>query len=163
MTIPHQENDIIKNSYRDKDNTQTPYTPEYKRLKVNPILQDFSTIDGESVSPLEENEPLRILPLNSKDNTQFITNSHILDNNESVNYGFGIKVSPPKNTEPNIGEFVLMVSGEVISHGSHEYILSEAKSILYREHPDFLDKKIQIGDVIILKRIGLKIGVFLDD
>jgi hypothetical protein len=161
MTTPQQETDIIKNSHREKDNIQASYTPEYKRLKVNPILQDFSAIDGELVTPLTtEDEPLQV----SKDNSQFVTNSHILDNNESVSYGFGMKLSPSQNTEsPNIGEFVLMVSGEVISHGSHEYILSEAKSILYREHPDFLDKKVQISDVIILKRIGLKIGVFLDE
>ncbi len=159
MTTPHQETDIIKNSHREKDNTPAPYTPEYKRLKVNPILQDFSAIDGELVTPAltDEEAPL-------KGGAQFVTNSHILDNNESVSYGFGMKMLPSKDTEsPNIGEFVLMVFGVVISHGSHEYILSEAKSILYREHPDFLDKKVQISDVIILKRIGLKIGVFLDD
>lgn len=147
MTTPHQDDDIIKNPNRNTDTVQAPYVPEYKRLNVTPILQDFSTLDGELVNPIPDST----------------IESHILDNNERVNYGFGMKM-PSKNTDsPDIGEFVLMVSGKVISHGSHDYILSEAKSILYREHPEFLDKKTQINDVIILKRIGLKIGVFLDE
>ncbi len=160
MTNSHQEDDIIKNSYREKDNTPAPYTPEYKRLKVNPILQDFSSLDGEFISTTGSAE---VEPSFSSENSQPITNSHILDNNENVSYGFGLKPPPPKNTEPSeIGEFVLMVFGTVVSHGNHEQVLAEAKSILYKEHPNFLDKKVQINDIVVLKKIRLKAGVFLD-
>lgn len=150
MTTPQQPDDIIRNPNRDKDSSPINYTPEYKRLGLNPILQDFSSLDGELVTPMlaETN----------------VVESHILDNNEEVSYGFGVKMPKVKDTtSPDVGEFVLMVSGRVVSHGSHEYILSEAKSILYREHPEFINKKTQLEDVVILKRIGLKIGVFLDE
>jgi hypothetical protein len=151
MTTPHQEEDnIIKNPYRNKEDIiPSSYIPEYKRLGKDPIIQDFSSLDGEFLaSPIIEAN---------------VVESHILDNNEHVSYGFGVKPPKTNNTSPNIGEFILMVSGKTISHGSHEYVLSEAKSILYREHPLFLNTKVQLNEIVILKRIGLKIGVFLDE
>lgn len=148
MSIPHQDN-IIKNPHRDQDHTPTPYTPEYKRLKVEPIIQDFPSLDGEFIEPSNFDSS--------------VVESHIIDNNENISYNFGTQILQPQtNNSPNIGEFLLMVSGEVITHGSQEYILAEAKSVLYQEHPKFLGKKIKMDELIILKRIGLKIGVFLD-
>lgn len=149
MTTLHQADDIIKNPNRDRMKDSTSYTPEYKRLGLNPILQDFSSLDGELLDTSTETS---------------VVESHILDNNEEVSYGFGMKMPKVKDSaSPDVGEFVLMITGKVIAHGSHEYILSEAKSILYREHPDYLEKKTALEDVVILKRIGLKIGVFLDE
>lgn len=138
--------DVIKNPERGEQ-TQHFVVPEHVRLGVTPILQDFPSLDGEAIS--EEST---------------LEDSHIMDNNEYVNYGFNIKrPSSPKAKSPGIGDFVLMVNGKVVSHGSHDFILAQAKAILYGEHPNYLEQPVQMEDIVILKRLGLKVGVFLDD
>ena len=74
------------------------------------------------------------------------------------------KPNAPKVTNvPEIGEFILMVNDKLICHGSQDYILSEAKSILYGENIKFRDQQVGLNDIVVLKRIGLKVGVFVDD
>lgn len=146
MNFPIQEdNDVIKNPDRGKSNfDQEELIPAYIKRGVNPIIpQDYPSLDGEPI------------------------NAHIIDNNEYVGFDFGVKRQEIKNKKtntqvPNMGEFILMVRGKIVCCGSELEIVSESKSILYGNHPDF-GNSIKIDDIIVLKRIGLKVGVFLDD
>lgn len=67
-----------------------------------------------------------------------------------------------KNKMPNVGEFVLMVRGKIIATGSNDLILNQAKKILYGEHKDFVGAELQPDDLVVLKRLSLKVGVFID-
>jgi hypothetical protein len=139
------QNEVIKNPERGEQ-TQHFVVPEHVRLGVTPVYQDFVSLDGEAITESEQ------------------VDSHIHDNNEYVNYGFNIKPpTPAKSKSPGVGDFVLMVSGKVVSHGSHDFILAQAKAILYGEHPKYLEQDIQVDDIVVLKRLGLKVGVFLDE
>lgn len=138
------DQDIIKNPERGEQ-VQHVVVPEHVRLGVSPVFQEFPSLDGEVI---EEDMSM---------------DSHIMDNNEHVNYGFNLKPPPSKVKSPSIGDFVLMVSGKVVNHGTHDFILAQAKSILYGEHPNYLSKTVQLDDIVILKRLGLKVGVFIDE
>lgn len=106
---------------------------------TNVEIEDFSSIDGEYIGE----------------------GSHIIDNNTTVNYGYN--VMPPQPINNHIGKFVLLVCGKVVIHGSKDLVLAEAKSILYGQHAHFLNQKIELNDIVVLKKIPLKVGVFLDE
>lgn len=143
MNQEFSDSDVIKNPKRiENQDTQEAYMPEYMRRGIHPVFQGTDTLDGEPVSPL---------------------NSHVVDNNEYVSFA-----GPPKahvtnqNASPDIGDFILMVANKVVSSGSEPDILEEAKLMLYGEHHQF-KKPVDIHDIVLLKRVGLKFGVFLDD
>jgi hypothetical protein len=149
MSDENQDN-VIRNPDRERGEhaTQHHVVPEHVRLGVTPIFQDFPSLDGEVI--VEEDTNI---------------DSHILDNNEYVNYGFNVKSKPqpPKSRVPAVGDYVLMVQGKVISYGTHDYILTQAKSILYGEHPSFVEKNVQMEEIVVLKRLSVKVGVFIDE
>lgn len=150
--------DVIKNPQRKEYTEPFEYVPEYVRLGIDPVPQNFGaqeefpSLDGKPMT----DEVYKGADINSP------LNSHILDNNEYVNFGFQHK-QKTKKENPNIGEFVLMVKGKILGYGSNDYILTQARSILYGEHPSFHKEEVPIEDIIILKRVGLKVGVFLDE
>lgn len=146
MSISSQDDNIIKNPLREqnKNLNQEMYIPEYIKHGKYPKIQDFPSLDGEIIAENEEN-------------------CHVLNNVEYIPHDSDLKYPVSKNKIPNIGDFVLMVHGKVILHGDHNQILSMAKAILYGEHPNFINTNIKVEDVILLKRIALKVGVFLDE
>jgi len=131
MKTEPQDSAVIKNPNRNNSQIPEPYIPEHVRLGRAPIIQDFSSLDGDIIG--EETTSLPTKPT------------------ENVSY------------TPKVGEFILMVLGKVISHGNEQQILSEAKSILYKENPNFINSNISIDDIVILKRIGLKVGIFFNE
>jgi hypothetical protein len=136
MTKPSTEDGIIKNPARGNVQYEDMsfYIPAHVRHGITPIPQDFSAIDGE-----------------------------LIDTNiDSQENDYTVDEQSVKKKAPEVGDLVLMVHGKVILHGKHKDVLEETKSILYGEHPKFLGQNIKAEDVVIMKRIGLKVGVFLD-
>lgn len=58
------------------------------------------------------------------------------------------------------GEYVLMVTGTVVGYGSLEEIQEEARALVFGEHPSW-DEPVSIDDIVVLKRVPIKIGLFL--
>jgi hypothetical protein len=56
-----------------------------------------------------------------------------------------------------------MVFGKLIASGSMEQIETRVKAIIYSEDSTFAGMEVGVNDVIVLKRIGIKVGVFLGD
>ena len=145
--------EVIKNPARSEETPiPEPYIPEYKRLGKTPIVQEFHSFDHSYID---------------EDGSEKVMNNsgHIIDNNENVMYGvppFKQKLEPSPKT-PNVGEYILMVLGKIILRGNKEEILAEAKSILYGEHPKYSERHIELSDIIVLKRVELKVGVFFND
>lgn len=137
-----EDDNIIRNPDRVRVVHPTERIPEYVRLGIDPLTGDLPFLDGKSINP-----------------------SYQIDENDFVNFQPPSmqKTKPVNKKIPQIGEYVLMVMGRVLCSGSEEYVLSQARSVLYKEHPSFKDQNISSDDLIVFKRILLKIGVFLDE
>jgi hypothetical protein len=64
---------------------------------------------------------------------------------------------------PKINEYILMVNGEIIKSGSLEGIENRVRKIIYEEDPLFEGVKVNMDDIVVLKRVGLKVGVFIEE
>lgn len=144
--------DVIKNPERQRIDNYT-CVPEHIRLGIEPVVQEFPSLDGaivtqESTFDVDDNDEL------------------LIGNNEFNQVT--LKKLPPSLIEKessdiiNVGEFVLMVNNSIVTYGDEKTILEEAKLILYGEHPKYLASSITPDKVIVLKRVNLKVGVFID-
>ena len=150
--------DVIKNPLRNNAQVHQKYEPEYKRLNREPTSM-YTSVDN--------------VPFDA-DNNKIDTNGHIIDNNEFVNLDF---INPPKSKQsnddeiknkdvdisPEIGDYILMVFGKFILSGSINAIEGRIKSILYGEDESFNGTGVKLDDIVVLKRMQIKVGVFVDE
>lgn len=136
--------DVIKNPNRSASAPKPP-EPEHIRKKIKVQQAPASFMNDESYD-------FDAAPLSS--------NSHIIDNNDFISIGFPNGARPiPSPVENN---YILMVLGKVVMHGSIEQIESKIKAIVYGEDADF-SKDISVDDIVVLKRLKIKIGIFIDE
>lgn len=64
--------------------------------------------------------------------------------------------------QPRVGEYILMVFGKIVDTGLIEQIEGVARSILYGENEQYLGTEVKADDIIVLKRIGINVGIFID-
>lgn len=151
-------NDVIKNPGRITPPVRSKYEPEYVRLNREPVLQSEMYASVDDVAFDEEGEPIE-------------RNGHVVDNNDFVS--FGTQASPPPSSRreeaakadvssPDIGEYILMVLGKLIASGTLDNIEMRVKAIIYGEDPAFKGLEVGLDDIVVLKRVALKIGVFID-
>lgn len=64
----------------------------------------------------------------------------------------------------NIGadDYVLIVSGNILSIGNLDIVQEEVKALCFGEHALNRTNDITLDDIIVLKRVKLKVGVFLE-
>ena len=55
-----------------------------------------------------------------------------------------------------------MVLGKLITIGSSEKIEARVKQIMYGEDKDFAGLEISMDDIVVLKRLAIKVGIFID-
>lgn len=135
-----------RNPERQKPEEYKPYVPQYKEMNIAPINSSLSTT---FVAPT----------VIKKD---FPKPKVIIDDLEDE-----IKEEQPNNLLENLlnlegDKYLLIVSGVSISSGSLPEIQDEANKLVFGEHPDFLDQDIDSDDIVIFKKIKLKVGVFLE-
>lgn len=67
--------------------------------------------------------------------------------------------------EPQVNknyDYVLLVFGEVIRTGFQKQIEEELSALIYGEHELCRDNKITPDDIVVLKKVKIKIGVFIE-
>lgn len=151
------KDNIIKNPTRNVSVSQKKYSPEYVRLNVEPIpmsrtTEEFSSVDGTLID--------------ANDEEYTVPDSHIIDNNDVVDFGLPEKraeTSAAPVTQPKIGDYVLMVFGKLILTGPLDQIQNRVKQLIYGEDSTFANVHVSSNDIIVLKRIGIKIGVFIEE
>ena len=149
--------DVIKNPTRHTPSVRSKYEPEYVRLNRDPIVHPTDMYASVDDIPFDENDE----PID--------TQGHIIDNNDFVSFG----EAPPaprreepretQSTTPEVGEYILMVLGKLIASGSLEDIEKRVKAIIYGEDQSFSGLEVGLDDIVVLKRVALKIGVFIDE
>lgn len=62
----------------------------------------------------------------------------------------------------NIGEYVLIFNGEIISTGSLSLVQEDVRALIFGEHALSKNNNISVDDLIVLKRVPIKVGVFIE-
>lgn len=145
-----QDDGIIKNPARQDVIPDFTYVPEYVKMGI-PTQPYVGVISG---------SPPPSMPVNYYQENAL--SGHIIDNNQFFNFDFTNSNKINKQV-PDVGEYVLMVMGKVINFGHADDVINQAKSILYGNDPGFTNQQISMNDILIFKRLGLKVGVFVDE
>lgn len=126
------------------------YIPGYARLGIEPIQMltpEFPSLDSHVIQKEEEFgefKPAISLPSNGS-----------IDNNEYAPYAEPF-VSPKEKTTPDVNDFILMLKGRIVGIGSREEMLDLTKDFLYK-------KEKQLSELVLLKRVSIKAGIFIDE
>lgn len=152
--------DIIKNPRR-IPYVQKPYEPEYVRHGITPLKAPVGRI-----IPTPDQDTILGMDTESIDSDGKLENAHMIDNNDYVNFDFEVPVQKKTGQEilsPKIGDFLLLISGKAVMSGTFSEIENRVKLIMYNEDPSFSGEKLSINDMVVLKRVNVKAGIFIDD
>jgi hypothetical protein len=106
-----------------------------------------------------------------------IKDGQVIDNNDYVSFSFNqvpSRVNPPPAPKvkpeekisqgyPDIGDYILMINGKMTLTGSVAEVEKKVQSIIYGEDKDFSGNQVSPEDIIVLKRVSLKIGIFVNE
>lgn len=183
--------DVIKNPAR-KERLIEPYEPEYKRLNREPEIKevkvyDFQNRKGKSPKRIVDEEPQQILPQSLDGNVPQQTHVFVGQNNNWFDSGPKSIVNEiektvndlvekteeaviENNAEPSIprisdveaGNYCLFIKGDIIAISeSKDSLVNFVESILFDNDPKFKD--ITVNDLLLVKRLHLKVGVLAMD
>jgi hypothetical protein len=64
----------------------------------------------------------------------------------------------------NVGydEFVLVVRGEIVSTGAFDGMQREVRALVLGGHPATAGEPVEVDEIVLLKRVPVKVGVFID-
>ena len=95
------------------------------------------------------------------------SNASMIDNNEYVEIESSTASSIPETITNNIAvldeEYWLCMDNSIIAAGSLNFIENEVKELVFGEHQLCKGKAISADDLIVLKKVKIKVGVFIDE
>ena len=176
MNKTAQDSDVIKNPERGKQKPQTPYEPGYRKLGlepqplidkdrqfilantnintsavIDPMAKTFSSFDGKSFA--DDGDEIDIDGFDAQ----------YIDNNEFVFPEDPFNVPKQKEVEisdtPNVGDYILMVFSKIVCFGNSDKIEKRVEDILYGDDKEFVELAPSKDDIVVLKRVDLKVGV----
>lgn len=59
-------------------------------------------------------------------------------------------------------EYLLLVDGAAICSGPLEHIQNQTKALVFGEHDLYNKNPVSVDDIVVIKRVRIKVGVFLD-
>lgn len=132
----------------------------------NNMENSWVSVDGDEFDDvfIEEDQDLH--------KAQLDPNHPMIDNNidDEINYinipnQITLPIENNSNNSLDIGEneCVLIIAGSIIKIGSLEIVQEEVRKLVFGEHELNKENNINLDDIIVLKRIKIKIGVFLDN
>ena len=60
------------------------------------------------------------------------------------------------------GKYVVILYNKIIANGNLKEVESIVKELVFEEHPLSSKYEINIDDIIVLKRVNIKVGVFIE-
>lgn len=173
--------DIIRNPNRKFSHITVPYQPEYVKQGISvpeapkglhPLIINGNKKRDTNPPISQEVFGLDDLSLDENGDNLPIENGHMIDNNEFVSFVSDSRVQPPEqkisiqtqattDVEPKINDYILMVFGKLITTGSLLEIETKIKNIIYGEDQEFTN--VNLDDIVVLKRVNIKVGVFIND
>lgn len=151
---------FIKNPNREASKPQISYEPEHIRLNKKPLPMPAGRMAPEQPfvafidnKPISSEEGKDLIEL---DDNGFIIPPNILEQKKILN------IESKKDGVPQVGDCILMIFGKIIFVGELNDVEEKVKSIIYGEDSDFSDKEVNADDIVVLKRLPIKIGVFIN-
>jgi len=98
-----------------------------------------------------------------KKTDQLTQPSNMLTQNSSESFGVNFAndiLNITKQLEEN--EYLLIVNGESICSGPLSFVEGETKLLIYGEHERFLNNPVSVEEIVILKKVKIKVGIFLE-
>ena len=99
-------------------------------------------------------------------------NGNFQDNNDFVNFPedqlnmtSGLPSLKPEETMASsvaVSEYVIVMDGVMLKKGTLEEIEAVVKSLVFGDHPLTNGKQISSEDIVVFKRVSIKVGVFVD-
>jgi len=91
--------------------------------------------------------------------SQYVSNAHSNESNTQVTLKDQYLSSILQQLDEE--EYLLLVNGDCICSGPLEYIQEQTRSLVFGEHELCNGEPIQVDGIAILKRVAIKVGVFL--
>jgi hypothetical protein len=176
-----QSDNVIRNPMRNAPRQIPSFEPEYQRLGINPIdrgnehVSDDVPFIGIDDTVYDHNSNQITLDPNAEmiDNNDYIFDTHSYMPPQMASQKNPSKRTPPplpsmaepetSKPTPQIGDYLLMVNGKLILSSSIGDVQQKVKDILYKEDEEFSGQNISIDDIVVLKRIDIKVGVFIGE
>jgi hypothetical protein len=168
--------DIIRNPMRNMPREIPNFEPEYQRLGITPVKQGedpFGTPAQNEVGGADD----YMFDLNGQP-VDLDQNRELIDNNDYVfppinnlprqatnpqQEAKQSAVASSRSDTPKVGEYILMVNGKLMLTSNIQAVEQKVKRILYKEEEEFSNDDIGVDDIVVLKRIDIRIGVFLGE
>ena len=162
---------IYKNSSRESEGEIKPYVPQYKTLGLQP--EDKVMIKQGSIPlPGVGNIQNSLFEYNEY-NEDYSNTDKIIDNNDFVDVdnlqiksNVRTKFPSPKEVKPissEDGKYILIWNGDIICISSLEEVQEQTRKLVFGEHEKSPDKPVSINDINVLKKVKIKVGLFLDE
>lgn len=127
----------------------------------NNVEQTWSSVDSEivdDISDIDLNHPMI-------DNNDFVgevsfeaTNKTSFADSDAADDSVSI-LETIRDLEED--SYLLMVYGETVCSGPLQYIEEQTTALVFGEHELYLNNPISTDDIIVIKKVKLKVGVFL--
>lgn len=179
--VPNYKKMGIEPTYQISSKAQDFYAPHNQSLSNkhyldndNPRIRkpDIAVSKNVPYAEVSEMAPVHSVPNigNNIEHAWVGVDGHIIDDAE-LNEDYAVvsedeiqTVSEEKNNKnsTNIGEYVLIFNGEIVSTGSLDMVEKDVKSLVFGEHELCNNFNITVEDLIVLKRVSIKVGVFIE-
>lgn len=148
------KDEVIKNPERQEQSAAEhyKYVPQYVAHSIEPKKVNFANRE----------EPLDSIVDDLNDNSSEVNllgmNIPNVGNNEEQLWAKNII----NENISNLDNYVIIINNEIFFVGTLNDVEKEIRSIFYGEHPICKSDNITIDDVIVLKKMKIKIGVFVE-
>ena len=173
---------FFKNPKRQPDNREyTKYTPEYKRMGVNPtdraasntippfpkneMFNSESSGELPSFSRAREFRQVEHVPVENdfstfeNEQSELDYNAPMIDNNENVQVNSTF--AAPNLDDSKEDESILIVDNELLTISSFEVIKNEVENLVFGNHKTFKGE-VSLDRIKVYKKATIKVGVFVE-
>lgn len=168
---------IFKNPNRSADNYR-PQTPQYKVRGIEPAIDGVkdnprlrkpgfrqeldNEINSNPVPNIGNNDMWAGMDSDNFGNGSIDPNHEMVDNNDFVDTGNSTDNLLEITSQMKEDEYLLIVKGSPILSGTHDYIQEQATLLIFAEHPIYDGTHISVNDIMIIKKVKIKLGLFLE-
>lgn len=122
------------------------------------VFDDFSTYEsGDQVDP---NHPM--IDNNEDDPNNYADIPEVIQSAPEPQQEGDTEESDNQSFQIENNQYVLLVFGNILKVGTLEEVQSEVQKLIFGEHDLDLENSITTDDIIVLKRVNIKVGVFIE-
>lgn len=147
------KSNVSKNTSQPQQKQTKPYAETH--IQTNNIMPNVGAMawNGEIEDDIGLDEQTQLI-----DNNDYYTAAAL----ENINPEIEQQAPISNDVDLQEDEYLLMVNGEIISTGALNPIQREVKDLVFGDHALF-QEQIPLENIMVLKRIKIKMGVFLDE